>query len=571
MRTLEASQWRITPTAGGWPNAYRFVNLGLRLGAEVSWVLGASEGFARGDFLIVPHASAATRVHGIADRMGIELHQASQAKDLKVLRLRPARVGIYGGGGAPYNHARILAESGFDASFVSAQTAQSGGLHAFDVFIVPGGGRTAAVGQLRLLGEEGAHQVAEFVRHGGLYLGSCAGAHNVCVIPRAAKPKYGQHLMQMINIGRWQFGDTVWNWQQFPGVGVIESRNLRPDHPVMFGLPETFAMTHYNGPLFTPTTGAMEGASEATPLAQVTGYTMQFTPNEYSLAFSGYRGAAPGSVIEGAIQAGAINAAFGLFGLGRVVVFGSHPEFGYALEMDDYELPARMLANAVFWQSAHRAGGKAGATSLQGRGIPVTDPPGSGLSLIAPRTMAVHAAADMLRARGLDPLPSWLGTTQAMSTFGLSGEAIWRQTLDAFEAVGARLVRSAAKVQALAENAGEDVREVLVDLERAIHYVAPDAWDQDFGYQGLLKTLDIAHKLLHDAANNYSIDLPESQDPYEHDDVSPYHLVAACYYSALGVYLSAWYLLRVYEVRLEDLALLRDTGPARVSHEGGRM
>ena len=33
-----------------------------------------------------------------------------------------------------------------------------------------------------------------------------------------------------------------------------------------------------------------------------------------------------------------------------MVLFGSHPEFGFGVAMEDSQLPARMLLNAVAWQ-----------------------------------------------------------------------------------------------------------------------------------------------------------------------------------------------------------------------------
>jgi hypothetical protein len=187
------------------------------------------------------------------------------------------------------------------------------------------------------------------------------------------------------------------------------------------------------------------------------------------------------------------------------------------------------------------------------------------LAALGPRMRAIQTAARALRARNLDPLPSWLRESQAMSTFGLTGEAIWRRTLDGFEGVGDRIAASIDRIHALVEGAPDDVQPVVVDLHRALHYAAPEAWEQDFGYQGVLKTLDTAHELLRQAQASFGIDLPESQDPYEHDDLSPYHLVAACYYSGLGIYLNAWYLLRVYESRLEDLTLLREIRSQRAA------
>lgn len=556
----DASWYRLAPTGAAWLSAYRLVNLSLRAGAGVYWVLGGGKGLDRGDFLIAAGPDEAGRVRSLADRLAAPLQAAGDPAGLTLLRLGPAHVGLYGGGGAPYNHARILAEAGFDVAFVSAQAVRAGTLDDFDVFVVPGGGRSANRGQLRLLGETGARQVTRFVEEGGLYLGSCAGAHNVCVIPDAARPKYGQRLMQLINVGMWHLGAAEWHWQEFPGVGVIESRNTRPDHPVMFGLPDAFKITHYNGPVFALTAGALEGASEAVPLMRVTGYTDDFTPGEHALSFSRYRGHVPGSVIERAIEAGGINGAVGYFGAGRVVVFGSHPEFGYTLEMDNYQSPARMLANSVLWQSAHRSRGwqTQPAPAIDGLGVATCEPPGAGLSLVVPAVATVHAAAQALQARGLDPVPSWLQEAQAMSTFGLSGEVIWRRTLDGFEAVDARIAESIAHLQSFAAAAPDRLRAALSGLEAAIHYEAPAAWNQDFGYQGVLRTLDVARDLLDRAAVNFGVNLSANPDPYAHDDVNPYHLVAACYYSAFGMFLNARYLLRVHERRLEDLMLLHE-------------
>jgi hypothetical protein len=285
-------------------------------------------------------------------------------------------------------------------------------------------------------------------------------------------------------------------------------------------------------------------------------------------------------VIGGAIADGALSAALGHFGLGRVVVFSSHPEFGYSLEMDDYTVPARMLANAAFWQSAFRSSAwRPGGAAIDVIGAPICEPPGTGLTLVDPKRAVVQAAVDTLRRQSIDPLPAWLDDEQAMSTFGLSGAAIWRRSLAGFGGVDARLEASVSHLRVLAARILEledrstsdptsppsapwsaivlpNLRDELWALERAIHYRAPEAWAQDFGYQGLLRTLDTTHDLLSQAARNFHIELTPSADPYAHDDASPYHLLAACYYSAFGLYLNAWYLSRMQERRLEDCLLL---------------
>jgi hypothetical protein len=165
------------------------------------------------------------------------------------LPLKPLRIAMYGGGGAPFNHARVFAELGFFVDFISPQEIRHGALSEFDVIGMPGGGGLAMKGQLDPLGEQGCQIITEFVQNGGLYLGSCAGAFDAAIVTEsflAVCPQ--QRQLQMVNALIWNRNDTEWIGLNSPGVGVLESRNLRPDHPVMFGLPERFRITHYNGP-----------------------------------------------------------------------------------------------------------------------------------------------------------------------------------------------------------------------------------------------------------------------------------------------------------------------------------
>lgn len=566
--------WRVETSQDAWWAAYRMANLLLRAGVEAHWATEDGPPLVhRGDFVIAAAEGVSRQVVEVCRRLEVRPEPLPHPPAAPLARLARARVAVYGGGGAPYNHARILADLGFDVSFLPAQAVRADALQDYDVFIVPGGGRTANRGQLRLLGEDGARAIARFVERGGLYLGSCAGAHNVSVVPEAAGPKYGQRLMQLINVGMWHGGDVEWHWQEFPGIGVILCRNLRPDHPVMWGMPEVFPITHYNGPFFSLAEGALEGASAAVPLAAVVDYTDNFTPGEYALSLSRYGGRAPGSVIERAIASGGLTAVVGYFGTGRVVVFGSHPEFGYTLEMDAPQAPARMLANAVFWQSTHGARARESrAVPVGAGGTPRCEPIGTGLRLVGARVDSIRESADALRAVSLDPLPKWLDENLAMSTFGLSAVTIWQRSLNGLHMAESCFLASISRLGDLVQRshgmvqlsdtpparAVQTIQDELVALEHAVHYDAADAWGQDFGYQGLLRTLDTVNALLRQAAANLHVDLPVDPDPYAHDSVSPYHLVAAAYYSALGVLLSAWYLARTHESRLEQALMCLD-------------
>lgn len=146
----------------------------------------------------------------------------------------------------------------------------------FDAFVVPGRGYRAMLGQLEPLGADGAKAVAEYVRGGGMYIGSCAGSYNAAVVAESFLRICPIQLdMCLLDARVWNTGDTEWLGLRSPGVGILEADNAAPDHPVMAGMPAHFEITHYNGPLFT-------GAQH---LAQVTGPSGgHFTPAEQSSA-----------------------------------------------------------------------------------------------------------------------------------------------------------------------------------------------------------------------------------------------------------------------------------------------
>ena len=61
-------------------------------------------------------------------------------------------------------------------------------------------------------------------------------------------------------------------------------------------------------------------------------------------------------LIDDGIALGVANIVADEYRNGRVVLFGSHPEFGSGLALDDVGLAATMLLNAVEWQVAVRRG-----------------------------------------------------------------------------------------------------------------------------------------------------------------------------------------------------------------------
>jgi biotin protein ligase-like protein len=89
------------------------------------------------------------------------------------------RVAIFSGDGVtksdPAQIKACLPESqGFAVKLIAPKEVLEGGLTKFDVVIHPGG---SGSGQAESLGEDGRERVRQFVRHGGGYVGVCAGAY----------------------------------------------------------------------------------------------------------------------------------------------------------------------------------------------------------------------------------------------------------------------------------------------------------------------------------------------------------------------------------------------------------
>ena len=557
-----------------WQRACRLINFLLRENAEIRW---ATEPFSakatngkpleleRGAFLITDAGTiSALKLQAALERYGVPATAVTDLRGFVGLLLNPLRIAIYGGGGAPFNHARIFVELGFQVEFISAQEIRAGKLDDYDLFAVPGGGGLAMVGQLNPLGEEGCRLIKTWVQRGGMYIGSCAGAFDAAIVAESFLEVCPQQRhLQLVNALIWNRGDTEWIGLESPGVGVIESRNLRPEHPIMFGLPERFNITHYNGPLFDVDTGLLSDASAATGLSAVAGYSAGFTHSERFLRFS--EGYEPQATLLGkASQEGRLNIVSGFNGLGRVVLFGSHPEFGYNLAMDDWGLPARMLANTAYWQAGQLSEARPPCVKRES-GVAHAWPSGHGLEKIAEACGAINDAVEQLHDLAQAD-STWLAEDHAMSVFGLSGREVWERGLEDFADLTGRIHSALERAKTLLQRAeallsvgsreNDRRRQLLQDMVRAfedaLFYQTPEEWQQDFGYEGILQMLARTIAMLRRAIENNDISFEASINPYAYFESSPFQLVVGSYLAANGVYLNCWQLLQVHLLRIEE-------------------
>jgi hypothetical protein len=440
-----------------------------------------------------------------------------------------ARVALYGGGGAPFNHAAILAAAGHEVEFVFPVDILAGALAGVDAFVMPGGGYFAMQGQLSPLGVEGCRTIRHYVEAGGMYIGSCAGSYDAAAVPaRFLDDCPEQAELQLVDARVWNDGASRFGVIQSPGIGELLASNVDPGHPVMAGMPAEFRITHYNGPLFV-------GGKALTVVA---GATSNFTAAEEFLGGGG------SLLIDEAVAQGVSNIVADERGEGRVVLFGSHPEFGASLTMDDAGLPATMLLNAVAWQLAARADASlvAGAVgSAAGGGSAGGGPAGVTLAIHSPIAAAVVAGdlaglpalVDRIRAL-CDELaahagePAWLKTDQAMSMFGHSGAEVWQNAL-------LRIPEFAVEALAAASSLPDWV----------LSFRQPAEWMIDGGFWGVAPLLEQTAAMLGSVSVSWSASFP-ADDGYDHMTDSPYHLVAGSYLAAVGRASAAALLARAF-------------------------
>lgn len=550
-----------------WTVAYAFANRLLRDGERVLVVTEQTDdGPAPGTFVVPLSATFDPWFAGsinersltaMAAECGAQVTPMSPMTAIIAAPLRNTRIGLYGGGGAPFNHAAILAACGFPIRFISDTEVKAGALAEIDVFVMPGGGERAMMGQLDPLGEEGTRLIAEFIRSGGMYIGCCAGSYD-CIIntDEFLQVCPAQKCLQVLNVGPWK-GDAVgFLGLQSPGVGVVTVHNESPAHPVMFGMPDSFQVVHYNGPVLDPApTRLVADASAATPLARFTGQTERFTPAE---AFAGPSQTAKPTYLAQAVAAGRYSMAAGEYGVGRVVAFGSHPEFGFDLPMVEWTLPARMLANAVLWQAATTSREVSAPAPERGR---VGLPAGAALRDVEAAIAPLLDVIAELAARSIDPPPMWLQPAYAMSVFGVPPDEIWRQTLVDLPRLLSEITSIATRLQESIQRTGGLPLSTLHLIDRWLLDERPASWEQDGGYQGVRSLLRISLQMCNQALAQWNVELGPPQGPYDYFLENPYHQVAGSYLAAIGNVGGALQLMRALES--EALMASRLAAPAQ--------
>ncbi|WP_309570302.1 hypothetical protein, partial [Deinococcus sp.] len=341
------------------------------------------------------------------------------------------------------------------------------------------------------------------VAGGGMYIGSCAGAYLPATVPASFTAQHPAiRPLHLLDVPLANGADAGLGGLDSPGVGVLHATVSDPGHWLARGLPAHFEVVHYNGPCFTPRDGM-----DVTAVTRVTATGAAFTPWERSLP----GGATP--LVETLVADHAANVVTGPFGDGTVVLFGSHPEFGFDVLQLGWGEAARLFANALRHQAQHR------------------------------ERPAVPRPLDPQLALDLDALPD---DFQAVSE---RFRALVNQGPDlagapAFQGQAASSIWTAALAEAatLSANTAAYLRALNLDdvpVHSAVWLNHPAAPGQDYGFVGLRQLATHILALLDQAEAHLRSPPPPVTSPYGEWDQHAYHLLASTYLSAAGLAASA--------------------------------
>ncbi len=470
-------------------------------------------------------------------------------------RLAGLSIGVYGSGGAPWHHLALLAVNGATVAVVRAEDVAAGRLADLDALVVPGGGAAAMAGLIAPLGEAGASAIRSWVERGGCYVGSCAGSVLPVALTGAADAAVpAARCLRLVDVPLANTGDEILGGLSSPGVGRIRVR-LDLAHPFSEGLPEVVELVHYNGPLFDVARAGRAGhaGSERSAGRDVTAFawpleaTEAFTHAERFLEPSTSFGvdAAPGSTtgarepvptLERCIASGAATGVFSTFGNGRVLLFGSHPEFGLGPLGLGWADGETLLVRAL--EVTLRDQGKCERPLLlESEATWATcpaRPDESALALAREAVDSLRRASQRFSALSAEPPRGWLEPGYAASFHGTPASTAWGLELTAASEACAAAAADLADLAALIEGASAGEVGALSAADARWLDDAPRS-GQDFGAMGLLQIASRLHSQLDEAERSAARPPVRPAHAYDLFDSHPFHLAMGSYLSAAGM------------------------------------
>jgi glutamine amidotransferase-like uncharacterized protein len=189
-------------------------------------------------------------------------------------------------------------------------------LDKLDVLVFPGGNSDPYVEDITAAGKE---KIRDFVRDGGGYIGTCAGANFAAETVVWRGYVFTEGLLDLVP---GTADGPVNEIYPYPETGMCEVNYTAPDHPISKGLGDTEWIYYWWGPKFIPNEGAD---------VDVIG-TYAVTDEPAMVAFE--------------------------YGEGRVFLIGPHPEWEEDSDRDGYEPDEEhddrgsdwpLMRNVTFW------------------------------------------------------------------------------------------------------------------------------------------------------------------------------------------------------------------------------
>jgi len=192
---------------------------------------------------------------------------------------------------------------------VSNGSIKQGILNKYDLLILPPGSGTW---EAKLLGEEGAEKLAEFLAGGGGLIGVCAGGY--AVIKGYNEPTSKVQLVDA----------ELKNWPKWwLGVGIVHVKVTNENNPVVFGFRDGFDAIYWNGPVFKPFDLKNDTplGIDVEPYVELVKYVSPAEEGAFSYGWGDFNRTFVESVMR---DSSAV--IYSKYGHGKIVLFGFHPE-----------------------------------------------------------------------------------------------------------------------------------------------------------------------------------------------------------------------------------------------------
>jgi glutamine amidotransferase-like uncharacterized protein len=483
-----------------WPRIFWAINVLLEYGVIVLWnrdnITISNEVLQPGSFLILFEGFLKNDIDSVTLQKYAPLSKKSVItflndenlpflegellEPVNVYRLRPSRIALYEES-LCYNYALILSISGFDVDWVSGQEVAEGKLEAFNLFISEGGGvakKPHIRGEnvlLTGLGVDGAKLVNKWVSKGGAYLGCCGGSYIASVVAERFMNWWhpAKRYMAMMNIENIHLNEFSHSGFKSPGQGEFTAINLEPMNPVVYGLPEYFSCVHWNGPIYKTIEGAVERASSAIPIAAFYNVAPdKFTPSEnYFKPEDSNLESIKNTGIYTACKNRDLSINQGFYGLGLVVLSGSHPEripefFG---KIDASKLwdSARIISNTAFWAAAKS---KITRKDLFEKITSIVVPIQPQTQYLKPILLEIKQKVKNYSSRKIEPSSLWLRPELYNRSFGLTPYEMYDKILSHALILCEEILSKISKIDKLLDNLKNILFEIAnnVSLTRKI-------------------------------------------------------------------------------------------------------